>query len=565
VASFACPAWQAYVARLYGRLADLDFRVVWVEDDFRYHNHAPLDWGGDFSEAMLARFSAKVGYGVTREQVVASILRPGEPHPWRALWLETWRETHIEVAAKIHDAVVAVSADSQLGLMSSHPSSHSIEGRDWLRLFESFGNQGRVAHRPHFASYQDSAGTALARSSFLLDLQKELRAGPVTFEVAPEIENFPMTPFSKSNVVTWGHMALAQVHGADALLLDLFSFTCQHPADEPWVGVALDALKPGLDALAGLFPPTMETRGVGVLWHPEAAQHARTVRGESISELTVPLTPPADLLQSLGIAVQAREGRVNCLWGQTAWAYSDDEIARILAGGVWLDAEAAVALQYRGFGEYLPVVHSHWWPRETMNYSMEHPEGDVTGLGPGIWLSVNAFERVAFQRRRPGAAEWTSMRDGRGEQIGCALAVWRNSLGGRVAVSALPLASEPGAYTLCFHRQTLVQRLVATLEAKGGRVPTTTTGGAYTFPLDLADSRTRRIAVFNAALDPQCPEVHIPGASGLRECYLLAAGAGPERLAAQTRALGTSTADGGLHVAIRTPLPFCGLGVLTVE
>ncbi|HDS74230.1 MAG TPA: hypothetical protein ENN56_01685, partial [Firmicutes bacterium] len=38
VASFADPAWREYIAHQYGRFAGLGFRVVWVEDDYRYHN-----------------------------------------------------------------------------------------------------------------------------------------------------------------------------------------------------------------------------------------------------------------------------------------------------------------------------------------------------------------------------------------------------------------------------------------------------------------------------------------------------------------------------------------------
>ncbi|NLF00332.1 MAG: hypothetical protein GX601_05070 [Anaerolineales bacterium] len=558
-ASFACPNWQAFVAHLYGRLAEVGFRVVWVEDDFRYHNHAPLEWGGDFSKPMLAHFSAKVGYEVSREEVVASILRPGKPHPWRALWLETWRETQLKVAGIIRDAVISAAPSTRLGLMSSHPSVHSIEGRDWSRLFGAFSSEGQAVHRPHFASYQDSFGSSLARSSFMLDFQKELRAGPLQIEVAPEIENFPMTPYSKSRVVTWGHMALAQLHGSDALLLDLFSFTCQRHEQEPWVGEWLDTFRPGLDALADWFPPTMTTSGVGMLWRPDAALHVHTTRGRDMAELNVPLTAAAEMMQSLGIAVQARPGAVNCLWGAAAWTYSDDELTRFLSGGIWLDAEAVAILQARGFGEYLPVTHGHWWLREDMNYSLEHPESTAAGLDPDTWLSVNAFNRVAFQTLKPGAEEWTSLRDGGGKRIGCAFAMWRNSLGGNVATSALPLAVEPGAYTLSFDRQTLAQRLLTALAGQRAAA-TMTAGSAYTFPIDLVDGETRRIVLLNASLDPQRPEVLIPAAHAVSESCLLTAEGGPQSLM-----LHAQLEEEGLRVKVRSEVPFCGVVVLTVQ
>jgi len=559
VASFACPNWQAYIAHLYGRLAEIGFRVIWVEDDFRYHNHAPLDWGGDFSEAMLGRFADKVGRDVTREEVVSAILRPGPPHPWRKLWLETWREVQLEVAQRLRDAVRDANADTILGLMSSHPSNHSIEGRDWGLLFQALSNDDRVLHRPNFAGYQDAARTELARSSFLLDYQKELRPESLEIEVTPEIENFPMTPFSKSDVVTWGHMALAQVHGADALMLDVFSFTCRCPDDEPWVGALLKRIKPSLDVLAQLFSPDMRSSGVGILWRPDASVHARTRNGREMSELYVPLTSAGDFLQSIGVAVQARPGAMNCLWGQVAWAYGDEELEKILAGGVWLDAEAVAILQQRGFGEYLPVTHHHWWHREEMNYSMERPEDSRTGLDNDVWLSVNWFKRVAYQTVRDRAEEWTSLRDARGKRIGCGLALGTNSLGGRVAACAWPLANEVDAYTLSFHRQRLVQSLVkACGESTEGLA--TTVGSAYTFPIDLRSGSARRVVVVNASLDPQSPLICVPEARRVSGSLLFTARDEPREVFVRTRAV-----DSALQVVLEESLPFCGLLALTVE
>jgi hypothetical protein len=558
VASIACPNWRRYITNLYRQLSELGFRVVWIEDDFRYHNHSPLDWGGDFSSAMLGRFSAKVGREVSREELVQAILKPGDPHPWRALWLETWREVQLEAAAAIRAAVLEASPKTLLGLMSSHPSNHSIEGRDWDRLFHTLSNEGRVVHRPHFASYRDAAGQALVRSSFLLDCQKTLRPPSLQFEVTPEIENFPMGPYSKSDVITFGQMALAQVHGADAQMLDLFSFTCHCPEEEPWVGELLDRARPGLDSLAALFSPEMQTAGVGILWRPDAALHARTSEGKDMLELFVPLTPAAELLQSLGVAVQARPGSVNCLWGQVAWAYTDQEIEAILSGSVWLDAEATAILQWRGFGEHLPVYHQHWWYREDMSYSLEHPASDATGLAEHVWLSVNAFQRVARQECKGAAQKWTQLCDARGNELGSGLALWRNELGGLVACCAWPLATGLEAYNLSFQRQVLVQRLVKALAASGP-CPTMAAGAPYTFPIDMSAGSLRRLAAFNASLDPQKPALHIYGARELLDCRLVSLQGG-----AQPARVSTRSEDEELIVFAEEPVPLCGVLVLTV-
>ena len=37
-----CGEWQKYIARLYARYAELEPSILWVEDDFRLHNHGLL-------------------------------------------------------------------------------------------------------------------------------------------------------------------------------------------------------------------------------------------------------------------------------------------------------------------------------------------------------------------------------------------------------------------------------------------------------------------------------------------------------------------------------------------
>ncbi|MBM4046500.1 MAG: hypothetical protein FJ279_15425, partial [Planctomycetes bacterium] len=130
-ASFADPAWRRSIRQLYARFATLGFRVIWVDDDFRYHNHPPIPWGGGFEPEMLARFAQRAGRPVTRDEVVRNILKPGAPHPWRAQWMETWRECQEEFARDLAQAVAeSTPCETQMGLMSSNPSVHSIEGRD---------------------------------------------------------------------------------------------------------------------------------------------------------------------------------------------------------------------------------------------------------------------------------------------------------------------------------------------------------------------------------------------------------------------------------------------------
>ena len=61
----ACPLdknWKKYYLEFVRRLvSELRPEVFWVEDDFRLHNHAPLEYGGCFCRLHMAAYRKKLG------------------------------------------------------------------------------------------------------------------------------------------------------------------------------------------------------------------------------------------------------------------------------------------------------------------------------------------------------------------------------------------------------------------------------------------------------------------------------------------------------------------------
>jgi len=509
VASFACPNWQRYVADLYGAFAALGFDVLWIEDDFRYHNHDPLDWGGTFDPLMLERFSRRIGRPVTLQEVVEAILQPGLPHPWRAEWQAVWFAAQHETMQGIRQAVEAACPSAALGLMSSTPEAHSLEGRDWQGLFQAMDIGGRVFHRPHFTTYSETQGPELINAAAMLDVQRAFRPGHA--RVYPEIENFPFGPFVKSDTCTFAQMAMCMILGSDGLLLDLNSMTGASIDTEPYVGELLDASWPGLDWLAGTFDAAMETHGVGVPWRSDAASRLRTSLGESMAELQVSPLPPARILGSFNIAFQMRPGRVNALWGPFAWTFSDEEIRQFLKGGLWLDAEAAEILIARGFGSDIGLAGITRQGREDSNYSMERVDSVGSGVPLGLRLSANGFSSSALLMPDSQTETWTSWLNARGERLGTCLSVFRNAMDGMVAVNGYDLFREERSLFKNFHRLRMVQSLIRRLS--GGKPPVMVEGGPYLVPMDLGHpgQRDRRVVVWNMAHDSARPVLRLSG------------------------------------------------------
>lgn len=508
VASFADPAWREYIAHQYGRFAELGFRVVWVEDDYRYHNHAPLTWGGGFEPEMITRFSEKIGKTVSREDVVEALLKPGDPHPWRAVWMETWRECHLEVAGIIARAVAEHAPNAAIvGLMSSHPSAHSIEGRDWRRLFDAFTVNGGFAHRPHFAGYSEAVPRGRAHSFMMLDLQRQYWADHI--EVAPEIENFPFTAWNKSDTQTWSEMTLSRFFGADAMFLDLMPFSNTQEFDQRGIGELLDASRSALDWIGERFDRAFTTRGIGLPWREDAAERVHTSHGTAVDELSVHPFDPGHLLLPYGIPVTSDISPVNAVFGRMAWVHNNAALETMLAGGLILDGEAAAILCERGYAEQIGISFVEWYERDRSLYAVEVVVSPESGISDRATLDTNLIPRIAHMEPIHGATEWTSIATPTLERVSAGVTVFRNALGGRIVTFAAP---NPASLPPNYIRQTILHSAVQFV-GDASTPMMWVTGTPHLMPIEFVakdpkESR-RSIVVYNGATDAGRALVHV--------------------------------------------------------
>jgi hypothetical protein len=506
VASFADPAWRRYIRDQCARFAKLGFRVIWIEDDFRYHNHSPLTWGSGFEPGMLALFSKTVGRQVGRQGLVKKILRPGKPHPWREKWLATWCKCQLDTAAELaRDVSKASPCPVKLGLMSTGLDTHSMEGRRWNKLFAALSIDGQVAHRPHFAGFGIVIGRELCRNMAMVDMQRDVI--PPRCEVAPEIENYPFTQWAKADGRTWAQMAICQFLGASALLLDLFPFSGNPANQEPEIGRLLDRSRPALQWIGSRFGSSLPTAGVGVPFRQDAADRVRTALGKSMDELWVRPLDPCEYLTRYGIPVSMRRQAVNAIFGPLAWAFDDEEILSILAGGLLLDGESADILCRRGFSQHLGVKVESILSRDDSNYSVEMVTRPGLGVAKGLCFSVNTVARMGVLRPLRGAREWSSVLTPESKRIGPAMVAFGNKLGGRVMTLA---ACNPGSsLPRSFQRQALAHRAVQYLG--GGRFGSPlVTGAAHLLPLQFRGPQSEYLVVFNESGDPARPIINIP-------------------------------------------------------
>ncbi|MFJ6632323.1 hypothetical protein ACIQMR_13115 [Streptomyces sp. NPDC091376] len=549
-ASFACPRWRDWLYAHYGLFAGLGFRVLWVEDDFRFHNHDPLDWGGGFEPLMLERLARLVGEPVTREQVVAAVTAPGPPHPWRTLLQQVWRTAQLEVAEGLAQVVRERSGGrSHLGLMSSHPALHSVEGRDWDALFTTLSVGSRVTHRPHFAPYSDAPAQSLTSAIWSLEAQRPLRPQHVACE--PEIENWPHTSWSKSDTQTWSEMVTAQLSGADALLLNVHPTHAERAENFPRIDRLLRRARPALDWLAERRPEQAVPLGVGLPWRQDTATRLPTVTG-GLEELTAHPGRTADFLLGYGVPVTAQPAPVQALFGRLAHTFSDDELRDLLRGGLLLDGVAATVLTHRGFAELLGVRAGRLVSREEWvepgPYAVERVAAEASA-DEGALLSVDVQPALARLEPLTGAHVVTGIHTPDGLAWGAGRCHFVNALGGRVVVLA---ATAPAELARSDEGQRLVHAAVRFLEGDSPRLPLVS-GAPHLIPHASRSGDAHRLAVVNGSADAAHPHIRLPAAPDDVRATLLAPLAEPAPAAVQATA-------GGL-LELETSLPHRGWAV----
>lgn len=144
-----------YVKNLVSRLKPDTF---WVEDDFRLHNHPPMTGIGCFCDEHMARFNKRLGTNYTREEFVKKVFAEGEPTKEREVWLDIDGETMYETLKILVDAIKEASPNTDVGIMSSDPAVHCVEGRDWNKFLDVLSSGGTKINRIHLPFYEEASG-----------------------------------------------------------------------------------------------------------------------------------------------------------------------------------------------------------------------------------------------------------------------------------------------------------------------------------------------------------------------------------------------------------------------
>ena len=417
--------------------------IIWIDDDFRMHNHGLKTPRGDcdfycYCDIHLDRFAEFTGKRYSRAEVLDEVLKPGLPSKLRSQWREFLGNSMTETAGWINRCIHNISPRTRIALMTSVPDVHSTEGRNWHELLKSLCGDYIPMTRPMSGLYtgttvsiKQNVCTYKYMSQSMATLKRIF--GNSGIEFGPELENTRFTTWSKSVANSQYVMILGQLLGSPQITLSLNDLDGSPIDHEPTTMPLLRGMKPKLAALAELNLRHWQPHGVIFIDDEQSAAKVQVSENAKVQDLGL-IRDWEDILLQCGIpayhasCAEAAAGRnVVVLEGYTAWLPSDDELKIIMSGSVLLDADAAFVVQQRGFGAYLGV---HIGEKQSFGCLAEkYRIGTINKTDLRIPYRSDRWRQTELQ----GAEITSEFIDSQNNYYPASM-IYENTLGGRLAV-----------------------------------------------------------------------------------------------------------------------------------
>ena len=499
------PVWREHMRKTWRLYAETEPKVLWLEDDIRSFSHGAVKFGC-FCPLHMKRFSERVGKNVDREELVKALLKPGEPHPWRKEYLRMQGEIMVEVARMIGETVHAVSPETSLGLMSSGPRNHTMEGRNWKAFSEALADGKPLYSRPPGAVYQEFALRDLyIGCDAILHTRKLLPPGTIE---QGEVDNWSYTRYAKSVTLTALQMSLSAALGCSGVTLNLFDHAGTPMAADPAFGRMLREKKNYLNSLTEVCGVSGRYRGAQLLFSERYGEAVQLSTDATLFSLAEDGTQTVNRLYSHGIPVVYEEENFRVACGQSIRNYSDSQLCAMLGKGqgMFLDALAAGIMVKRGLGDLIGVKSAEppvKLTEKAVVSAEEYRNPDFGGAeGKLMNLFVDGAEPLRFSEMSfaPDSVEITRIVDPELKRFASGIVVYENRLGGRVAVSTQTM-QEWGLIYNNDNRRILWERLSDYLSF--GHFPVRLQGDGV-YPMLFRKDCEKWIATgfFNFSLDP---------------------------------------------------------------
>lgn len=355
----ACPLdeeWRSYYLNLMAfYVQEVEPEVLWIEDDFRLHNHDPLSWGGCWCPHHMEAFAKALGKKETREEFV-SHLEEKDPSPERKVWLDVSWETMDGLAKDIAKTVKGLHISTSIGLMSSTSFQHAMEARNWVQLHEDLCYDGHKIDRLHLPAYRE-----MGAKSYYFDFNRITMVNRAFLgddcDIYPELENSSYSDFVKDPKFLSFQLEGALPVGIQGMTYNIFQCAGNGCQEELGYGSIIQGLDSYLNAVHDLDLKPSKMRGIVFPIDEKTVYHRKK---QGFLNLIPDDFDAIGYLSSLGYSYVCSkekkfENQVVALINQNVYNFSDEELRDLFAHNfIYLDGGAVLALQDRGL---LSLIH----------------------------------------------------------------------------------------------------------------------------------------------------------------------------------------------------------------
>ncbi len=499
------PAFAADYTEKIRAVAKAHPSIINIEDDFTLSWGRGLDEGGAcFCPRHLAEFAKRYGKALTGPEINAAFTNRTEANlPIRRAFAETVRESLVALARRIRAAVDEV--DPSIRIMLCQPAGCDKDGDSTEAVARALAGSTRPAIRPWGALYSAettpaSIPPAMAHAVWTLERL------PKDIETFYEADTYPHNRFYSSAAQLLSLMTGVAMAGTSDFLFFCLQYQ-DDPFEDPGYADAYLKLKPRLEAVRRFIcERDAKLVGVRALWK---AEDLYLTRGFGEGHGTENLEGMAYLLAKFGVPYTTRPEASGpaLLVGGLPEVLDDEEIRRLLSGGLLVDAQAAAILAARGFSRELGVDVT---PVERLPALGEEilPAAGCRCAGK----QMNAF--FAFPAGAEGSVRrFVKLTPHEGTETLCrftgleavlpapSITFTTNALGGRVAVMATSVVGNRASGLYNLRKQELVQRLFGRMSGDGVPVMASGTPGIWILANVSADGREMLLMANNLSGD----------------------------------------------------------------
>lgn len=407
VASLSClcpnsEQFRAYTAQRYEILLQAKPDFVWIDDDFRIRNHG--DAGPCYCPGCIAKFNAACHRSETFDTLTAAV-REAPEGALAVEWEQFWIDSMTDLASFIRKNAHRIQPDLIFGKMTGPAEAH----HEWMEAF------GAVKGRPGGGFYYDNTPREILQKHLWCEQQMTEYPDTVV-ERLFEYENFPYMELAKSKTVMEMEMHYALMCGCNGIAVNASGHY-----DSRIMKDSLELISANHGLFQKMAERTARCGDQGIFCTDEA------VIGFRLMEMGLPITG------------DPRHACAAVLTEKSPAKYTDEELTAMLRGSLFLDNEALDILTERGLGRYCGVKSGIGYDNSVLEVFTDHPvNGEYAGFVRNGWMNFGR-RRIPSPVLEPlddSVEVLAEMHTLHMEKLGPCLTLYRNALGGTVAVSS---------------------------------------------------------------------------------------------------------------------------------